>query len=363
MSVPGRGSTFSVELPLIVDGAPCGGALGNEARVACRPCRPGSADCARMTTAEAGAEGRDGDGDGIRRLGRPTHILVVEDDPVNQLVASRQLARLGATVHLAADGGAALDLVDQLGGHLDLVLMDLGLPDIDGREVTRQMRAKGGRRIPVVAMSASALPEDRAACVAAGMDDFVPKPAGLDQVRAAVLRWASDTPAASDRRGAADRPPPPPVEPLPSGRPTGVDPAALFDPASVDTAALVDPTALDSLVDELGDAATLVVRSFVELLPERLATLCRALDEGDGTGVRRIAHLLRPSAARFGARALAERCAVVDRPGGTLEPAVVNELVAQGRAAGAALAQWVANRACPVSWTRVSSRARRPCWS
>lgn len=106
-------------------------------------------------------------------------VLIAEDNLTNQVVASALLRRLGCRTRVVADGYKAIDGV--VAGDVDLVLMDVQMPGMDGLEATRHIRGLPGptARIPIVAFSASAMPEDEAACRAAGMDGMLPKPATL----------------------------------------------------------------------------------------------------------------------------------------------------------------------------------------
>lgn len=114
-------------------------------------------------------------------------VLLVEDNPINQLLALRQLERLGCLVTSAQSGPEALDRFAP--GAFDLVLMDVRLPGMDGLETTRRLRATGAAATPVVALTANASMEDRKACLAAGMDDFLTKPVDDQALRAVIGRW------------------------------------------------------------------------------------------------------------------------------------------------------------------------------
>lgn len=115
-------------------------------------------------------------------------ILVVEDDMVNQKVISMMLERLGVKCTIAGDGHAALDALGR--GSWDLIFMDCQLPGIDGFETTRRARsALAGRALPIVALTANVRPEDREACLAAGMDDFLAKPVRVENLRTCLDRW------------------------------------------------------------------------------------------------------------------------------------------------------------------------------
>ncbi|MGE5866521.1 MAG: ATP-binding protein, partial [Rhizobacter sp.] len=106
-----------------------------------------------------------------------SRVLVVEDDPVNQAIVGSMLTNAGFDVQLANDGADALDHF--AGERFDLVLMDWQMPDMDGLEVTRRLRAgaagRAGLRVPIIALTANAFAEDRSACLAAGMNDFLTK--------------------------------------------------------------------------------------------------------------------------------------------------------------------------------------------
>jgi signal transduction histidine kinase/CheY-like chemotaxis protein len=126
-------------------------------------------------------------------------VLLVEDNPVNQLVAQGLLERLGAAAVVAADGEQALRLCTEAanaGTRFDLVLMDCQMPGLDGYDATRRLREletrNAWRRTPVVAMTAHSEAEAGPACRAAGMDGFLAKPVELRQLAAVLTRWCGD---------------------------------------------------------------------------------------------------------------------------------------------------------------------------
>jgi CheY-like chemotaxis protein len=118
-------------------------------------------------------------------------VLVVEDNAVNQLVAAEMLAMLGLEATVAPSGGDAVDAVrSAAAGRFDAVLMDLHMPEMDGFEATRRIHAIAhATALPVIAMSAAVLAEDRAASLAAGMVDHVGKPVSPEQLVEVLLRW------------------------------------------------------------------------------------------------------------------------------------------------------------------------------
>ncbi|HKR63814.1 MAG TPA: response regulator, partial [Thermoanaerobaculia bacterium] len=118
-------------------------------------------------------------------------VLVVEDNSVNQLVALGQLNRLGHDAVVATTGVEALDAIRE--NAFDIVLMDCQMPDMDGYEAARRVRQMDGARarIPIIAITAHALPGEREKCLAAGMNDYLPKPVSLEQLGAVIRLWAS----------------------------------------------------------------------------------------------------------------------------------------------------------------------------
>lgn len=114
-------------------------------------------------------------------------VLVVEDNPVNQLVAAEMLKRLGLHADVAGNGAEALEVLDRL--PYDLILMDCQMPVMDGFEATRRLRKTDGPRLPVIAMTANAIRGDRERCLDAGMDDYLPKPVRISELKAMMRRW------------------------------------------------------------------------------------------------------------------------------------------------------------------------------
>ncbi|MDP1643574.1 MAG: response regulator [Phenylobacterium sp.] len=130
-------------------------------------------------------------------------VLLVEDNPVNALLARTLLGREGCSIDHALTGHEALAAL-QVGAY-DLVLMDMRLPDITGEETTRRLRA-AGVETPVVALTANAFQEDREACMAAGMNDFLVKPLAVEALRIVLSRWARrslDAPVWTEAAGRA----------------------------------------------------------------------------------------------------------------------------------------------------------------
>ncbi len=188
-SDPGRGSAFwfTLDLPRdrSVPSPPASVVLGG---VAAGPEPGGKAGVGPRTVPIAGAE-----------IAAPPRVLLAEDNAINQRVASRMLERLGCRVDLAASGKEAVDLFERL--PYDMVFMDCQMPELDGFEATLAIRRQegAGRHTPIIALTANAMAGDRERCLEAGMDDFVPKPIRVADLRGAVERWrkgSSSIPAA-----------------------------------------------------------------------------------------------------------------------------------------------------------------------
>ncbi|MDI3287753.1 response regulator [Polyangium sp. 15x6] len=121
-------------------------------------------------------------------------ILLVEDNEMNRDMLARRLGRRGFSVRIAEDGGTGIRMVEE--AIPDLVLMDMTLPDIDGLEVTRKLKADARTRaVPIIVLTARAMAEDREHAFAAGADDYDVKPVDIDRLlgkmRALLERKAS----------------------------------------------------------------------------------------------------------------------------------------------------------------------------
>ena len=133
----------------------------------------------------------------------------MEDNAINRLVASEYLRRAGCVVDLAVHGREAVDRCRLT--RYDIVFMDCQMPEMDGLEATRVIRgeeAGSGSRIPIVALTANTLEQDKAQCLAAGMDDFLTKPANQNAIAEALRRWLPPK-----GEGSASPGPVPPTDP------------------------------------------------------------------------------------------------------------------------------------------------------
>lgn len=243
-SWPGRGSRFWFELPLRV---------GGEASEA--PDEHGFPQAQLKALAEA-------------------ELLVVEDNPVNQEVAMAMLERIGCTATLAVSGAEALGLCEHR--QFDLILMDIQMPDIDGREVTRRLRRCGDWRssVAILAMTAGGAAHDQSDCMAAGMDGYLTKPlliGSLSDVLSCHLL--------GERHHA-----------LPVADSQGENRTLLRDET------------LNSLRNSLGDEHCLkLVQLFGEQVNEHLSGLHAAIQAEDSSEVHRLAHQLKGESVVVGA--------------------------------------------------------------
>ena len=245
-------------------------------------------------------------------------VLVVEDNPVNQMVATGMLEALGYETETADDGIKAIEAM--AAASYDAVLMDVQMPRMDGYAATREIRSleELGRRIPVIAMTAAAVEGERDRCLAAGMDDFLTKPVDPAALRTVLERWLSGSSEVED--SVAQRP--------------GDDSAPIegLDRARLDELRDLDP----------GDTSYLdrAIGNFVANTPTTLGTIREACDTGDVETLRQASHKLAGGALNLGvtpAGRIAQQIELVTDSGSTegadelvdqLEAALV-----QGRAA------------------------------
>jgi PAS domain S-box-containing protein len=128
---------------------------------------------------------------------RPLRVLLAEDDSINQLVTSKQLEVFGYEVDAVGTGIEAVEALEKTA--YDLILMDCQMPELDGYEAARRIRARSGERwrVPILALTAHAMKEDLDRCLEAGMNDYITKPFHSDTLRRALERWLPPPPSGS----------------------------------------------------------------------------------------------------------------------------------------------------------------------
>jgi signal transduction histidine kinase/DNA-binding response OmpR family regulator/HPt (histidine-containing phosphotransfer) domain-containing protein len=227
-------------------------------------------------------------------------VLLVEDNPVNLEVAVGILESFGCTVETATDGKEALERYAS--GEFSLIFMDCQMPEMDGFQATAEIRkqeAKSGRRVPIVALTASAIEGDREQCLASGMDDYVPKPFTAEQMRSALATWL-DHSVRGPGNGKRDHL-------------TLVAPAPAEEPAAVPvTVEPVDERVLDALAGLQRDGRPDIVNRVIALFLSSAPALVRELEEGAASGdtarLHRASHTLKSASANVGAALLSAHC-------------------------------------------------------
>jgi signal transduction histidine kinase/CheY-like chemotaxis protein/HPt (histidine-containing phosphotransfer) domain-containing protein len=224
-------------------------------------------------------------------------ILVAEDNATNQMVISRLLDRHGYAHEMASDGREALGMWRER--RYGLLLTDFHMPEMDGFELTRAIRdAEGedGARLPIVALTADALPGTRALCLETGMDDYLTKPIDQKALVEVLRRFLPD--AETLRRPAAAAAPPPPKAPAKPAEPE-IDPEIFELQRFRDTFGTLDAESLGFL------------GQFLASVPGTLASLDAALRDGDLAEARHVVHALKGSARSIGAARLGQNAADV----------------------------------------------------
>jgi PAS domain S-box-containing protein len=225
------------------------------------------------------------------------HILLVEDNLINQEVALHMLESLSCEVTLAANGIEALTLMEQQ--HFDLILMDCQMPHMDGYETTRTVRrreADAGRNlhIPIIALTANAMNYDKERCIQTGMDAYISKPLTLDNLATAIARLLTG------REPDANETPSPPATH------TAGDDKPAINHAFVD------------LYKEMENGETLLDRMidvYLQEAPSALQALRTAINDDNPDALSRAAHKFKSSNVQLGADHMASLCSQLDKLG------------------------------------------------
>ncbi|HSL00232.1 MAG TPA: response regulator [Rubrobacteraceae bacterium] len=237
------------------------------------------------------------------------HILLAEDNPVNQKVAVRMVEKLGYQVDVVPDGAAAVEALSRRA--FALVLMDVQMPVMDGYKATEEIRRREGTtaHTPIIAMTANALEGDREKALAAGMDDYIPKPVKLETLDAVLKRWVPVAMEAETERGG-------------SKRVFSSDPDLVLDQDVLSTLREIEREGEPGFVAELADM-------FLRDARVRLEELHKAADESTFESLRRTAHTLKGSCSNMGAARMAEVCAALEQAGELGDMARCSELLAR----------------------------------
>ena len=249
---------------------------------------------------------------------------------MNQKLALRLLSQMSYGAEVAGDGQQAIDALER--DDYDVVLMDVQMPELDGLEATRRIRARWpDRPLKIVAMTANAMAGDREACLAAGMDDYLSKPIRAAELTAALER----VPGGGQRRPAND----------PGRRRQGRMSEA--DGPILDEAVLTELT--ETTGGDIGFVRELV-ETYLADTPAQLDAMTAAVEADDADALVRPSHTLKSSSATVGAMRLSSVARELEMAGrtGALEPAVPGRLEA-------ARAEWTAVEEAFAAWLEGAS--------
>ncbi|MCL7715374.1 response regulator [Stenotrophomonas sp. CPCC 101365] len=248
-------------------------------------------------------------------------LLLVEDNPVNLLVAEKLLAAIGCRTDSAINGELALEKMRR--ERYSAVLMDCQMPVLDGYAATRRWReeeaGRGTPRLPIIAMTANAMAGDRERCLEAGMDDYLSKPISREGLRACLQRWCPAPGAEAPHASAATA----------TSQPEVLEEAPA--PAMQSTALpILERAVLDELREIAGHETAAIIDVFLDDTPALVRRLQDAAVVSDCVQLRELAHSLKSASANVGALALstaARRVELAARTGELERPAVMVALI------------------------------------
>jgi CheY-like chemotaxis protein/HPt (histidine-containing phosphotransfer) domain-containing protein len=227
-------------------------------------------------------------------------VLLVEDNLVNQAVALGMLSKLLGPnkVTVANNGREAIEALGK--SHFDLILMDCHMPEVDGFQATREIRkreAPTGKRLPIIALTANAMAQDREECLSAGMDDHLGKPFSRKQIQEALERWLPK-----------------------AGQGTAAQTATAPSKAPGEAGSgVLDWRVLGQLRGHDGhdDSSLLqrVIGIYIQDSPNEIARLAKAVADGDSAQIAMSAHSLKSSSANIGATMLSQQCGELEAAG------------------------------------------------
>jgi CheY-like chemotaxis protein len=290
-SAPGKGSTFSLALRLerlagkgaSLASAASGFLASASASMAIDNMAVGSAPAPSSTAPSS--------------INPGAHVLLAEDNEVNQEISVAMLEDAGYSVTVAKNGLEVLAALANAA--FDAILMDCQMPEMDGFAATRMLRQQEretGCRIPVIAMTANAVSGDKERCLEAGMDDYVAKPVRRDVLVATLMRW---------------------IKPTEILRNDSVVTGPAMAASSLSEMVEIDPNALQALRDlqrpGRPDVLSRVIALFALDAPRLLDTMQDAIGASDAEVLRHAAHTLKSTSANVGAVALREKCLEIEQ--------------------------------------------------
>ncbi len=235
----------------------------------------------------------------------PLRILLVDDNAINQKVAVRILQQIGYQPVVAGNGVEALNLIDRQ--PFDFIFMDVMMPEMDGLEATRLVRTRQmagdhpnyQSHIIIVAMTAHAMQGDREKCLAAGMDDYLPKPVRPKEVRDMIERWAGKI-----------------LTEIKS-------PTAAAAPKNIADEPAVDMDRMTDLTDGNNDNLRELVEMYLKQAHKQLGQMAAAIEAGKADELRRVAHSCAGASATLGMTRLVPQLRTLEKMGadGTLKEA------------------------------------------
>ncbi len=234
---------------------------------------------------------------------RPAKILLAEDNPVNQRLAVKLLQKGGHEVVAVSNGKLACEAFRH--SQYDLVFMDIQMPEMDGYEATRRIRAnEPNHTTPIVAMTAHAMAGDREKCLAAGMDDYITKPLKVEELKAMIARWVGKADAAVD------------------------DVAQVSAPST----APVEMASLLKITDNDKEFLQELIELYLNDVPQRLAMLSAAIANQSATDVRSEAHSLKGASGNISALGLQRVFAELEKLGAEEQLADAARVMAEAEA-------------------------------
>lgn len=306
-SEPGKGSTFWFTISFM-HGAAQGDSLPDSTLPDGAGARPGNASPAGLRKYDGSETGIAPDP--VPAGTAPYLVLLAEDNSVNRKLALMQLRKLGYRAHVAENGRAVLAAMQS--ARYDLILMDCQMPEMDGYETTRAIRADrlfGGARIPIIAMTANAMQGDKERCLEAGMDDYLAKPISVEAMREKLAHWLDGA---------------------------GVGAQEQADQTSA-RMAVIDRKTIDRLYELQQEGEPDIVAEMIGIYlgdtPVLLTSARDALAGNDAKTLRRAAHSLKSTSAHLGAVRLSALCKELEETArlGDLQtaPAAVAEINAE----------------------------------